>query len=107
MAGQGRAGLLPAGLLMANEGLLQLAAGGIHSPHTPLAAASHLLTDTPHLCDQRMQRLVETRHAEQGVTVSFPHYLRSCVQLNPERGGGPGGGGVRGVSAVSIGAAQA
>ena len=90
---------------MGDEGLLQLAAGGIHSPHTPLAAASHLLTDTPHLCDQRMQRLVETRHAEQGVTVSFPHHLHPCVQLSPERGGSQGGG--RGVSAVSIGAAQA
>ena len=90
---RGRAGLLPTGLLVADEGLLQLAAGCIHSPHTPLAAASHLLTDTPHFCDQSMQRSVETRHAEQGISVSFPYHLHPCAQQSGERRGPLGGRG--------------
>ena len=98
MRGQGRAGLLPAGLLVADEGVLQLAAGYVHSPHAPLAAASHLLTDTPHLCNQSMQRSVETRHAEQGVPVSFPYHLHPCAQPSGERRqhGRRRGGGVMG-----------
>ena len=87
-AGQGRAGQVPAGLLVTDEGLLQLAAGCVHSPDTPLAAATHLLTDSPHLCNQSMQRSVETRHAEQGVPVSFPYHLHPSVQQSSERGGG-------------------
>ena len=73
---------------MADEGLLQLAAGCVHSPHTPLAAASHLLTDSPHLCDQSMQRSVETGHAEQGVPVSFPYHLRYSRVMRGGRCGG-------------------
>ena len=56
MVSSGRARPSPASLLMTDEGLLQLTAGMVHSPQTPLTAASHILTDPPHLCDQSMQR---------------------------------------------------
>lgn len=66
---------------MVDEGLLQLAASVLHTPQAPLAAASHLLTDSPHLCDKRMQRSIEAGHAQEGIPVRLPNNLQGCVLL--------------------------
>lgn len=77
----GKQGVRPAGLLVADEGLLQVTAGMLHPPQAPLTAASHLLTDSPHLCDKRMQRSVQARHAQEGIPVSLPNNLQGYVLL--------------------------
>ena len=60
---------------MTDEGLLHLTASAVYSLQAPDCAASHLFTDPPQLCDQSMQSFIQTRHAQQGIAVSFPNHL--------------------------------
>lgn len=60
---------------MADEGLLQLAAGMVNSPEAFLAAAPHLLAHPPQVCHKAVQCPVQARHAQQGILVGFTDYL--------------------------------
>lgn len=62
---------------MVDEALLQVAAGMVDSSEASVRAAAHLLTDSPHLCDQSMQGAVQARHAQQCVPVSLTHHLHA------------------------------
>ena len=62
---------------MVDETLLQVAASLIDSSEASMRAASHLLTDSPHFCDQSMQGTVQARHAQKCVPVSLSHDLHA------------------------------